>query len=209
MAALASSSDPDRMREGLGEAAQDSPAHTYLLHHTAVARAWADEGRGLSDPEVDRTDSGHRVCRDVFQEGYWGGGREADRRCVELTDFAYDDGRVARFRVDGVDPSGALVEGGGARVGSGGVEATVVSAIARSARPSWSSRWTSPPPAAPTSASREPCTGHPTASTGERTGPPVGASSTPGAPPAPRCTSPTPTRAAPSSSADAWRSARP
>ncbi|MEV2277369.1 hypothetical protein AB0I72_17460 [Nocardiopsis sp. NPDC049922] len=128
VAALAASSDPDRMREGLDEAAEDSPARTYLLHHTAVARAWADGGRTLTDPEADRTDTGYRVCRDVAEEGYWGRDRDSDRRCVELTDFAYDDGRVARFRVDGVDPSGALVEGGRARVGSGGVEAAVVSA---------------------------------------------------------------------------------
>ncbi|MFI6578326.1 hypothetical protein ACIBFB_21260 [Nocardiopsis sp. NPDC050513] len=128
VAALAGSSDPDRMRGGLEEAAEDSPAYTYLLHHTAVARAWADGGRGLTDPQVDRTDTGYRVCRDVAQEGYGGGDRDADRRCVELTDFAFDDGRVARFRVDGADPSCALVEGGRARVRSGGVEASVVSA---------------------------------------------------------------------------------
>ncbi|WP_116248388.1 hypothetical protein [Nocardiopsis sp. FIRDI 009] len=128
VAALAASSDPDRMRAGLAEAAEDSPAHTYLLHHATVARAWADGDRPRDDAEVTRTDAGYRLCRDTAEEGYWGRDRDADRHCVELTDFTHDDGRVARFRVDGDDPSGTLVEGGDTRVGSGGVEATVVTA---------------------------------------------------------------------------------
>ncbi|WP_017601847.1 hypothetical protein [Nocardiopsis lucentensis] len=128
VAALAASSDPGRMREGLAEAAEDSPARTYLLHHATVARAWADGDNPQADAEVDRTDAGYRLCRDTAEEGYWGRDRDTDRHCVELTDFAHDDGRVARFRVDGDDPSGALIEGGDSRVGAGGVEATVVTA---------------------------------------------------------------------------------
>ncbi|MFV2197780.1 hypothetical protein [Nocardiopsis sp. LOL_012] len=118
--ALTATGDPDRMAEGWTSATDGSTAHTYLRHRTYVARAWADEGRPLADETAEPVDGGVRICREA---------PPADgTRCADLTDFAYEDGLVSGFRVDGLDPAPYLVEGGTDPASSTGIQATVLTA---------------------------------------------------------------------------------
>ncbi|MBE3001043.1 hypothetical protein IDM40_20445 [Nocardiopsis sp. HNM0947] len=118
--ALAATSDPDRMREGLDLAEEGSAAHAYLRHHAGFAQAWVDAGTPLPDAEVHSVDGAHEVRRT----------REPGTHpvCAVHEHFTENDGRLADLRVDGTDPGPYLSEDDEATDDSEGVHATFLSA---------------------------------------------------------------------------------
>ena len=114
MTALTHASDPERMREGLARAEEDSTAHTYLRHHTQVAAARAEAGRSWDNASLEPIDDGYRVC---------GAGD-----CASFTEFTAQEGLITGFLVDGQDPGERLVSAGGVSDSSEGVDAHLLTA---------------------------------------------------------------------------------
>lgn len=116
--ALAATDDPDRMREGLTLAADDSAAHDLLLHAASVALARDDGDQVPPAVELTPTDDGARLCPAA--------GNDPD--CGEYTDFTGRDGLVTGLHIDGSDPGPSLIVGDGVTADSQGVGATLVTA---------------------------------------------------------------------------------
>ncbi len=120
MEALAAGSDPHRMREGLALVEEDSPAHDYLIHHIFLARAWYDQGDPLQDADVERTDRGHRLCRDETV------GAEPTREV--FTDVAHDQDLLVDMLVNDIDPGPDLVHVEKVETAHEGVRAVLLTA---------------------------------------------------------------------------------
>ncbi|PDP84508.1 hypothetical protein CQJ94_27965 [Glycomyces fuscus] len=118
--ALARTSDPRRMREGLRHTAEDSAAHAYLLHRAAVAQARADGGRPARDAEAGRTPDGYELCP--------GGDPAAEPACADYGGFTAWDGLLTDLRVDGRDPGPRLLVAEDVADGSEGVRARLLTA---------------------------------------------------------------------------------
>ena len=120
MEALAADSDPHRMREGLALAEEDSPAHDYLLHHISLAQAWYDQGDPLQDADVERTDQGHRLCRDETVG--------AEPTCEVFTDFTHDQDLLVDMLVNDIDPGPDLIHVEKVEAAHEGVRAVLLTA---------------------------------------------------------------------------------
>lgn len=120
MSALAANSDPDRMREGLNQAAEGSTAHAYLTHLASVYQAWYDGGEPADDADFRLTEQGADLCQDAHSS--------ADPACGEFTEFTQENGQITGFLVDGHDPGPRLVLGDGAEDDSEGVHASLLTA---------------------------------------------------------------------------------
>jgi hypothetical protein len=120
MEALAADSDPHRMREGLALAEEASPAHDYLLHHISLAQAWYDQGDPLQDADVERTDQGHRLCRDKTLG--------AEPTCEVFTDFTHDQDLLVDMLVNDIDPGPDLVHVEKVEAAHEGVRAVLLTA---------------------------------------------------------------------------------
>ncbi|WP_017613334.1 hypothetical protein [Nocardiopsis salina] len=120
VSALAAASDPDRMREGLDLAEEDSTAHAYLRHQAGFSQAWEDAGTPLPDSDVHTASGGNEVCRT----------REPGTQpvCAVHDHFTENDERLADLRVDGTDPGPRLSAADGVTDESEGVHATFLSA---------------------------------------------------------------------------------
>ncbi|CAL9600466.1 hypothetical protein SUDANB121_05443 [Nocardiopsis dassonvillei] len=116
--ALAAGDDPDRMREGLTLAADDSAAHDLLLHASSVAQARSDGDEVPPIVGLTRTGDGAELCPAV--------GNDPD--CGEYTDFTGRDGLVTGLHINGSDPGPSLIVGDGVTADSEGVGATLITA---------------------------------------------------------------------------------
>lgn len=118
MAALAASADPERMREGLSLAEEDSTAHTYLRHFVQVFSAWDTAGHTYPSSALTPTDEGFELCRD----------ESAGPVCVGFTRFTTEEGQLTGFLVNGEDPGKRLVSGQGVAASSEGVDVHLLTA---------------------------------------------------------------------------------
>ncbi|MFL1429166.1 MULTISPECIES: hypothetical protein [unclassified Nocardiopsis] len=116
--ALAATDDPDRMREGLTLAADDSTAHDLLLHASSVAQARSDGEQAPAIVGLTPTAGGAQLCPAV--------GNDPD--CGEYTDFTGRDGLVTGLHIDGSDPGPSLIVGDGVTADSEGVSAALITA---------------------------------------------------------------------------------
>ncbi|WP_306371319.1 hypothetical protein [Nocardiopsis sp. CC223A] len=116
--ALAATDDPDRMREGLTLAADDSAAHHLLLHASSVAQARSDGDQAPPAVGLTPTADGARLCPET--------GNDPD--CGEYTDFTGRNGLVTGLHIDGSDPGPSLIAGDGATADSQSVGATLLTA---------------------------------------------------------------------------------
>ncbi|WP_051049725.1 SPOR domain-containing protein [Nocardiopsis ganjiahuensis] len=118
MAALAAGDDPERMREGLSLAAEDSTAHTYLRHFVQVFSAWDAAGDTYRSSTLTPVDGGFELCRPEPEAP----------TCTEFTRFTTEDGLITGFLVDGADPGKRLVSGHGVAASSEGVDVHLLTA---------------------------------------------------------------------------------
>lgn len=116
--ALAATDDPDRMREGLTLAADDSAAHGLLLHASSVAQARSDGDEVAPIVGLTPTEDGAELCPAM--------GNDPD--CGEYTDFTGRDGLVTGLHINGSDPGPSLIVGDGVTADSEGVGATLITA---------------------------------------------------------------------------------
>ncbi len=118
MAALAESAEPERMREGLLLAAEDSTAHTYLRHFVQVYSAWDTAGESFESATLTPVDGGFELCRPEPEAP----------QCSDYTRFTMEDGLITGFLVDGADPGKRLVSGLGVTASSEGVDVHLLTA---------------------------------------------------------------------------------
>lgn len=118
MAALAAADDPERMREGLSLAAEDSTAHTYLRHFVQVFSAWDTAGQTYPASALTPGEDGFELCRD----------EPGGPVCADFTRFTAEDGLITGFLVDGEDPGKRLVSGSGVAASSEGVDVHLLTA---------------------------------------------------------------------------------
>ena len=118
MAALAGSDDPERMREGLRLAAEDSTAHTYLRHFVQVFSAWDSSGDTYRSSTLTPVDDGFELCRPEPEAP----------QCADFTRFTTEDGLITGFLVNGTDPAKRLVSGHGVAASSEGVDVHLLTA---------------------------------------------------------------------------------
>lgn len=118
--ALAATSEPDRMREGLDLTEDGSTAHDYLRHYATLFQAWEDEGASVQDAEVQSVADTHELCRTE---------EPASRPvCLVHESFTENDGRLVDLRVNGTDPGPRLSSADDVTADSEGVQATFLSA---------------------------------------------------------------------------------
>lgn len=118
--ALAAASDPDRMREGLDLAEDDSTASDYLHHYATLFQAWEDEGASVQDSDVQSVAGSHELCRTEDPAG--------QPVCVVYENFTENDERLVDLRVNGIDPGPRLSSDDDSTDDSEGVRATFLSA---------------------------------------------------------------------------------
>lgn len=117
MDALATTDDPEAMRDGLQYAAEGSTAHVYLQHRANLAEAALDGGQPVPAYQLDPAGDGFKLCHPYDT---------AD--CGIFADFKAADGKVTDLTVDGEEPGPRLTAGNGDTVTAGGVTAEFLTA---------------------------------------------------------------------------------